>query len=68
MIKDAINLLVSGGDINSIDFREVFDEIFSGLSEVSQSASFLTILKTKELSNNLYFSAITSVKLRRKRR
>ena len=62
MIKDAINQLVNGVDVNLIDFREVFDEIFSGLSEVSQSASFLTVLKTKELNNELYFSAITSAR------
>ncbi len=48
MIKEAMNCLIENIDLDFISAKEVFDEIFSGLSTSIQASSFITALESKK--------------------
>ena len=60
MINEAINKLISSDELTFIDSREVFDEILSGLANETQISSFLTALKSCNITSDILLGAIVS--------
>lgn len=58
MIKEAINKLINKEELNQVELRETFDEIFSGLAIDVEGASFLSLLN--QFDDNVILSAINS--------
>ena len=58
MINEVINSLLEQKEIDEVNVREVFEEIFSGLANEIQTASFLTALNKLNFSENILFNAI----------
>jgi len=62
MINAALNKLLSDESIDDINFREVFDEIFSGLANSSTASSFITAFDFKKADMDVYSNAILSAR------
>ena len=60
MINEALNNLLNSQKITAVEAREVFDEIFSGLSNDIQTASFLTALSANQIDEDIICAAIDS--------
>ncbi len=60
MIKSLINKLISKNDLDEIELKEAFDEIFSGLADEINATSFITALKMKNETADELFGAILS--------
>jgi len=58
MIKEAINKLINKEELSEIELKEAFDEVFSGLADSVQGASFLSLLK--QFDENVILSALNS--------
>lgn len=62
MINEALNKLLLGVDLDEIMTLEVFDEILSGLADITTASSFITALKIKGETILELFEAITSAR------
>ncbi len=62
MIKDLINKLILNKDLDEIETKEAFDEIFSGLADEITVSSFITALKMKNETMDEISSAIVSAR------
>lgn len=60
MINEVTNKILENQEIDFIELREVFDEIFSGLADEIQSSSFITALNTSNLSELAICAALSS--------
>ena len=60
MIKEITNKLIKNEEINFIELREVFDEIFSGLADEIQTTSFITALSSSNLSDEALLASLAS--------
>lgn len=58
MINEVTNKLLTGVKVVDVEFKEVFEEIFSGLANDIQTTSFLTALKKTDFDDNLFSCAI----------
>ena len=53
-----LNKLISKDELNDVELKESFDEIFSGLADNVQSASFLSLVN--QFSESVIISALNS--------
>jgi len=60
MIDTAIEYLIDDKNLDNTAIKEVFDEIFSGLCDVSQICAFITALKIKNITPDIVASALIS--------
>ena len=60
MIKEVLNKLLCAQNVSETEYREVFDEIFQGLSHDVEISSFLTALKDTNLEFDVLLEAINS--------
>ena len=58
MINEVLNKLLNAQKISELEAREVFEEIFSGLSNDIQTASFITALNNIDLDDEIICAAI----------
>ena len=58
MINEVSNKLINNEQVAEVEFREVFEEIFSGLANEIQTTSFITALNFKEIEDDAIISAI----------
>lgn len=52
MINSAIESLIKGEKLDLTTLKEAFDEVFSGLADITQASAFITALKINDLSQD----------------
>ena len=62
MINEAIKILLKGKNLTFTEAKEAFDEIFSGLSTIIQSSSFISLLEAKKPSEAEINASIISAR------
>lgn len=58
MINNAIESLIKGEKLDLTTLKEAFDEIFSGLADLTQASAFITALKINDLTQDELVSSV----------